>query len=109
MKRLVVHDLHPDYLSTRWAQQRRKRKFPVQHHHAHIASCVAKSGLNEQIIRVAFDGAGYGVDGQIWGGEFAQPASWKIIQQMLRRPALQTSSTRYWAASLMKSAAVSAI
>lgn len=67
---LVVHDLHPDYLSTRWALARPEPKLAVQHHHAHIASCMAENGLNEKVIGVAFDGTGFGSDGQIWGGEF---------------------------------------
>ncbi len=68
--RLIAHDLHPDYLSTRWAQARPEPKIAVQHHHAHIASCMAENGLSEKVIGVAFDGAGFGSDGQIWGGEF---------------------------------------
>ncbi|MFB3825677.1 MAG: carbamoyltransferase HypF [Bryobacteraceae bacterium] len=68
--RLIAHDLHPDYLSTRWALAQRGPKLAVQHHHAHIASCMAENRLNERVIGVAFDGTGYGADGQIWGGEF---------------------------------------
>ena len=68
--RLIAHDLHPDYLTTRWAQARPEPKIAIQHHHAHIASCMAENGLNEKAIGVAFDGAGFGTDGQIWGGEF---------------------------------------
>jgi hydrogenase maturation protein HypF len=68
--RLIAHDLHPDYLSTRWAQTRPEPKIAVQHHHAHIASCMAENALNERVIGVAFDGTGFGSDGQIWGGEF---------------------------------------
>ncbi len=145
--RLVAHDLHPDYLSTRWAEARPEAKIGVQHHHAHIASCMAENGLREAVLGVAFDGTGYGTDGQIWGGEFllcdyagfercahlryvalpggdraarepwrmaaahlidaggadarsldvpcwaALPAgSWKVLEQLIRRPALVTSS-----------------
>jgi hydrogenase maturation protein HypF len=68
--KLVVHDLHPDYLSTRWALGRPEPKLAVQHHHAHIASCMAENGLRERVIGVAFDGTGLGADGRIWGGEF---------------------------------------
>jgi hydrogenase maturation protein HypF len=68
--RLIAHDLHPDYLSTRWAMGRPEPKLAVQHHHAHIASCMAENGLREKVIGVAFDGAGFGTDGRIWGGEF---------------------------------------
>ncbi len=67
---LIVHDLHPDYLTTRWASKRPELKLAVQHHHAHIASCMAENGLTERVIGVAFDGAGWGSDSQIWGGEF---------------------------------------
>jgi hydrogenase maturation protein HypF len=68
--RLIAHDLHPDYLSTRWAQGRPEPKIAVQHHHAHIASCMAENGVSGEVIGVAFDGAGLGADGQVWGGEF---------------------------------------
>lgn len=68
--RLIAHDSHPDALSTRWALGRPEPKIAVQHHHAHIASCMAENGLDGQVIGVAFDGTGWGADGQIWGGEF---------------------------------------
>jgi hydrogenase maturation protein HypF len=95
----IVHDMHPDYLSTRWAQQRsevRARRpetgagilasltsdfrplIAVQHHHAHLAACLAenhglgaaKGGVEGPVLGVTWDGAGYGTDGTIWGGEF---------------------------------------
>ena len=145
--RLIAHDLHPDYLSTCWALRRPEPKLAIQHHHAHIASCMAENGLDEKVIGVAFDGAGLGSDGEIWGGEFmlcdfrgyqrcahlryvAQPggdaaarqgwrmaaahlndaigpafrrldlpcwgsaleASWALLERMLERPAVKTSS-----------------
>jgi hydrogenase maturation protein HypF len=69
--RVVVHDLHPHYLSTRFAQELEGvERIAVQHHHAHIAACMAENHLRERVIGVAFDGTGYGTDGQIWGGEF---------------------------------------
>ncbi|WP_010587709.1 carbamoyltransferase HypF [Schlesneria paludicola] len=70
----VVHDLHPDYASTTYARRRAAeqslRLLAVQHHHAHIASCMAEHSLSGPVIGVAFDGTGYGTDGHIWGGEF---------------------------------------
>jgi hydrogenase maturation protein HypF len=69
--KVIAYDLHPRYLSTQYAfEQSGLRRIGVQHHHAHIASCMADNGLNEKVIGVAFDGTGYGTDGQIWGGEF---------------------------------------
>ncbi|MFO0822164.1 MAG: hypothetical protein U0792_03430 [Gemmataceae bacterium] len=69
---VVVHDLHPDYASTRYAHSRTDipRRIAVQHHHAHLASCLAEHGVEEPAIGVIFDGAGLGTDGTIWGGEF---------------------------------------
>ncbi|OWK45315.1 carbamoyltransferase HypF [Fimbriiglobus ruber] len=69
---VLVHDLHPDYASTRYALERDDvpRRIAVQHHHAHLASCLAENGLDEPAIGVTFDGSGYGLDGTIWGGEF---------------------------------------
>lgn len=72
---LVVCDMHPDYLSTRFAQDFSKKNGieqieSVQHHHAHIAACMAEHGLDETVIGVSLDGVGYGTDGNIWGFEF---------------------------------------
>lgn len=67
---LVVHDMHPDYLSTKYAQTLDLARMAVQHHHAHIASVLAEHGVNEPVIGVAFDGTGYGTDGHLWGSEF---------------------------------------
>ncbi len=69
--RAFAYDLHPGYWSTRLALASNiGPKFGVQHHHAHIASCMAENHLSGQVIGVAFDGTGYGTDGKIWGGEF---------------------------------------
>jgi len=70
---IVAHDLHPDYLATNYARELGKsgmKLVPVQHHHAHITSCMADNGLESAVIGVAFDGTGMGADGNIWGGEF---------------------------------------
>ena len=86
---VVAHDLHPEYLSTKYAVELAETSQvtlqPVQHHHAHIASCLADNGVagrgaaghgaaghgaDGRVIGVAFDGTGYGTDGTIWGGEF---------------------------------------
>jgi len=66
----VVCDMHPDYLSTRYAEESGLEVIRVQHHHAHIVSCMAEYNLDEKVIGVSMDGIGYGDDGHIWGGEF---------------------------------------
>jgi len=73
---IIAHDLHPDYFSTRYALRTLRAhsaiRIPVQHHHAHIASCMAENNHkgDRSVIGVAFDGTGLGSDGAIWGGEF---------------------------------------
>ena len=68
---IVAHDLHPDYASTRFALARTDvRTVGVQHHHAHVASCMTEHGLEAPVIGLAWDGAGWGPDGCVWGGEF---------------------------------------
>jgi hydrogenase maturation protein HypF len=67
---VVAHDLHPDYVSTRWAAASGLPAVGVQHHHAHVASCMAEHGRRDPVIGVAFDGTGCGPAGELWGGEF---------------------------------------
>jgi hydrogenase maturation protein HypF len=70
----IACDLHPDYLSSQYAEALEKELkiplFRIQHHHAHIASCMAELGIDEKVIGISLDGTGYGSDGNIWGGEF---------------------------------------
>ena len=67
---IIAYDMHPDYLSTRFAQEQPvAHKIQIQHHHAHIVSCMAEHKLEGPVIGLSFDGTGYGIDGAIWGGE----------------------------------------
>jgi hydrogenase maturation protein HypF len=88
---LVAYDLHPEYLSTKYARELEEAGLPavgVQHHHAHIASCLADNERysEEPVIGVALDGTGYGTDGAIWGGEFLEGS---IQQGFVRRAHLE--------------------
>ena len=65
----VACDLHPDYLSTRWAHEQGLELVEVQHHHAHAAACLAEHGLTTEALAVVLDGTGLGTDGTLWGGE----------------------------------------
>ncbi|MGM0452265.1 MAG: carbamoyltransferase HypF [Thermodesulfobacteriota bacterium] len=66
----IAHDMHPGYLSTQYAEkQTRFPRIAVQHHHAHIVSCMAENHIDGKVIGLALDGTGYGTDGTIWGGE----------------------------------------
>lgn len=71
---IIACDMHPDYLSTKWAKAMSEKNslplIPVQHHHAHIVSCMVDNEVREPVIGVSLDGTGYGSDGHIWGGEF---------------------------------------
>ncbi len=72
---IIAHDMHPDYLPTKYARELSAaddglKLVPVQHHHAHVASCLADCGVSGPVIGVSLDGTGYGPDGRIWGGEF---------------------------------------
>jgi hydrogenase maturation protein HypF len=67
---VIAHDLHPEYLSTKWAQDTDLPLHGVQHHHAHVASCLVEHGHTGRVLGLAFDGLGYGCDRMMWGGEF---------------------------------------
>ena len=67
---VLVHDMHPLYLSTKYAKEKKMRKIEVQHHHAHMVSCMAEHSIYDSVIGIIFDGTGFGLDGAVWGGEF---------------------------------------
>ena len=66
----IAHDLHPDYFTTRWARGQGLPLIGVQHHHAHLASCLADNDVAGPALGVTWDGTGLGLDGSVWGGEF---------------------------------------
>jgi hydrogenase maturation protein HypF len=82
---IMAYDMHPEYLATKYALQLGAEPglslVPVQHHHAHIVSCLVENKVEGPVIGVAFDGTGYGTDGTIWGGEFLL-ADWRSFQRV---------------------------
>jgi hydrogenase maturation protein HypF len=66
---VIAHDLHPEYLATKWALEQEAELVGVQHHHAHAASCLAEHGEQGPALALVFDGTGFGTDGTLWGGE----------------------------------------
>lgn len=82
----VACDFHPDYPSTHWAKSNQKVKIPVQHHVAHVFSCMAEHDLQGPLLGVAWDGSGYGLDGTVWGGEFFHITSESIHRIARWRP-----------------------
>jgi hydrogenase maturation protein HypF len=68
---IIAHDMHPGYFTTKYAKGKTDiPRIAVQHHHAHIAACMADNNLSDRkVIGLSFDGTGYGTDGKIWGGE----------------------------------------
>jgi hydrogenase maturation protein HypF len=79
--RIVAHDLHPEYLSTKFAKALQLPRIGVQHHHAHIAGVSAEHSIGQPVVGLAFDGTGYGMDGTIWGGEILV-ADWKSFERV---------------------------
>ncbi|NOX15732.1 MAG: carbamoyltransferase HypF [Epsilonproteobacteria bacterium] len=67
---IIICDLHPNYFTTSWAKKQKCEQYQVQHHYAHILSCMFEYKIEKKILGVAWDGTGYGNDGTIWGGEF---------------------------------------
>ena len=82
----IAADLHPDYLSTKYAQECGRKIIDVQHHVAHVLSCVAENEVELPALGVAWDGTGYGTDGTIWGGEFFHIEKDKIARVAHLRP-----------------------
>jgi len=82
---IMAYDMHPEYLSTKYALEAGSEQglslIPVQHHHAHIVSCLVENKVEGPVIGVALDGTGYGTDGTIWGGEFLL-TDWRCFQRV---------------------------
>ena len=82
---IIAYDMHPEYLSTKFAlnfgSEQGLNLIPIQHHHAHIVSCLVENEVEGPVIGVVFDGTGYGTDGTIWGGEFLT-ADWRSFQRV---------------------------
>jgi hydrogenase maturation protein HypF len=97
----VAFDLHPDYAATQFARSLEGvRQIGVQHHHAHVVSCMAEHGVTEPVIGIAFDGAGYGTDGAVWGGELLV-ADWQGFRRTaqlayLRLPGGDMAARQPW-------------
>jgi len=86
---IIAHDLHPDYISTRYAQENgAQQRIQVQHHHAHILSCMAENRIEGPAIGLSFDGTGFGADGHVWGGEImiAEPLRYTRIGHLSNAP-----------------------
>jgi hydrogenase maturation protein HypF len=107
---VIAHDLHPMYLSTVLARQQQARLAPVQHHHAHAVSCAVDAGMECPVIGVVCDGAGYGTDGAIWGGEvlYCEGALFKRMSHLayFRLPGGDAAAKATWrpALSVLRSA-----
>jgi hydrogenase maturation protein HypF len=85
--RELVHDMHPEYFSTAWAQSQSLPAVAVQHHHAHVVAGMVDHGLlDRSVLGIAWDGTGYGTDGSIWGGEFLISTARKFFRAVRLRP-----------------------
>ena len=97
---IAAHDLHPDYLSTRYAESLGIPTDAVQHHHAHIVSCLTENRVEEPVVGIAFDGTGYGDDGSLWGGEWlvADSARYRRVAHLrpLRLPGGERAIREPW-------------
>jgi hydrogenase maturation protein HypF len=82
----VVCDLHPEYLSSKYAREIAEDVLAIQHHWAHVASCVAENEVEGPFLGVAWDGTGYGIDATVWGGEFLAPAGGSFRRVAHLRP-----------------------
>jgi hydrogenase maturation protein HypF len=103
---MIVHDLHPDYFTTRWAAESGTRTVAVQHHHAHVAAGMLEQGwLDREVLGVAWDGTGYGPDGTIWGGEFllATDADFRRVARLrpFRLPGGEAAIREPWRVALV--------
>lgn len=85
---VVAHDMHPDYSTTKYALLRGLPLVPVQHHHAHILSCMAENQVDDPVIGLSFDGTGYGPDNAVWGGEvmIAEPGGYSRVSHLAYLP-----------------------
>lgn len=98
--KIVAYDMHPDFLLSKFAKEENCKKVAVQHHHAHIVSCMAENKISKRIIGLAFDGTGLGTDNNIWGGEFIL-CDYKDFQRVghlnyVKMPGLQAAVREPW-------------
>jgi hydrogenase maturation protein HypF len=100
----VAHDLHPDYFTTRLAEEWGVPRFPVQHHHAHLAACMLENQLEGPVLGLTWDGTGYGPDGTVWGGEFlmGDPRSFRRVASLwpFRLPTGEKAVREPWRVAL---------